>query len=61
MAKNISLNEKIFVAGSKGMAGKAICRALFKYGYGKDNGGEILIPTRKRVRFVRYKSCKRVV
>ena len=58
MAKNISLNEKIFVAGSKGMAGKAICRALFKYGYGKDNGGEILIPTRKELDLLDTKAVR---
>ena len=49
MTKKISLNEKIFVAGSKGMVGKAICRALFNKGYGKANGGDILIPTRKEL------------
>ena len=42
MEKKINLNEKIFVAGARGMAGSAICRALYKNGYGKINGGEIL-------------------
>ena len=44
MVKKISLNEKIFVAGANGMVGNAICRALFKKGYGKVNGGDILKP-----------------
>ena len=48
MKKKILLNEKIFVAGAKGMAGRAICKSLFKNGYGK-NEGEILKPTRKEL------------
>ena len=48
MNNKILLNEKIFVAGSKGMAGSAICRSLLKNGYGKkENGGILLTPTRK--------------
>ena len=49
MIKKILLNEKIFVAGSKGMAGSAICRSLVKNGYGEINGGEILKPVRKEL------------
>ena len=49
MAKKISLNEKIFVAGSKGMAGRAICNSLLNNGYGRVNGGEILKPSRKEL------------
>ena len=45
--KLISLHEKIFIAGSRGMAGSAICRALKKHGYGSiSNGGELLLPNR---------------
>tara|TARA_A100001388_G_scaffold269169_1_gene245132 strand:- start:952 stop:1953 length:1002 start_codon:yes stop_codon:yes gene_type:complete len=45
--KKISLNEKIFIAGSSGMAGSAILRALKKHGYGSNsNGGAILNPNR---------------
>ena len=47
MKKKITLSDKIFVAGAKGMAGNAICKALFKKGYGKSNGGEVLKPSRK--------------
>ena len=35
MNKGINLNEKIFVAGSNGMVGSAICRELINSGYGK--------------------------
>ena len=48
--KKINLSEKFFVAGSAGMAGSAICRALKKKGYGsKEYGGEILTPTSKEL------------
>ncbi len=49
MKKKINLDEKIFVAGAKGMAGSAICRALDKNGYGKKNGNKILCPSRKEL------------
>ncbi len=45
--KKIYLSERIFIAGSTGMAGGAILRALKNSGYGlKDNGGIFLTPTR---------------
>ena len=45
--KLISLREKIFIAGSKGMAGSAICRSFKKHRYGSNtNGGELLLPDR---------------
>ena len=48
--KKILLDEKIFIAGSKGMAGAAILRALKKYGYGSNlNGGKLLAPDRKEL------------
>ena len=44
---NISLNEKIFLAGSSGMVGSSIYKALKKNGFGNKNiGGEIFTPTR---------------
>ena len=49
MKKKILLNEKIFVAGAKGMAGSAICKSLLKNGYGRSNGAEILKPNRKEL------------
>ncbi len=48
MNNKILLNEKIFIAGSNGMAGNAICRSLLKNGYGKkENGGLLFTPSRK--------------
>ena len=48
--KKISLNEKIFIAGSSGMAGSAIFKALKKHGYGSDsNGGIIFTPKRNEL------------
>ena len=46
----ITLDDRIFVAGSTGMAGSAICRSLLKKGYGqKDKGGALLRPKRKEL------------
>ena len=50
MYPKISFQEKIFVAGSKGMVGSAICRALQKKGYGQESkGGSILTPDREEL------------
>ena len=50
MLKKISKKDKIFIAGSTGMAGKAIKKVLLDNGYGlKENGGELLIPTREKL------------
>ena len=50
MQKLISPNERIFIAGSSGMAGSAIKRKLIECGYGDSNrGGEILCPSRKEL------------
>ncbi len=46
MSNLISLNEKIFLAGSNGMAGKAISRSLKKKSYGDiKKGGLLLTPS----------------
>ena len=48
MRKLIFYNDRIFVAGATGMAGRAICRALQKSGYGSNlHGGSLLTPTRQ--------------
>ena len=48
MKKLINYSEKIFIAGSNGMAGSAICRELINSGYGsKEIGGSILTPSSK--------------
>ena len=43
----INKKDRIFIAGSTGMAGGAVCRSLSKSGYGnKALGGELLAPNR---------------
>ena len=50
MKKLISKNEKIFIAGSTGMAGSAIKKQLIKNNYGNIyHGGLILNPNRKEL------------
>ncbi len=48
MKKKINLSDHIFVAGSRGMVGSSICKALKKNGYGQEiNKGSILTPSRE--------------
>ena len=50
MRSLITPADRIFVAGARGMAGSAICRALQAKGYGdRENGGALLIPTRQEL------------
>tara|TARA_B100000242_G_scaffold127102_1_gene89652 strand:+ start:610 stop:1620 length:1011 start_codon:yes stop_codon:yes gene_type:complete len=50
MKNRISLKDKIFIAGAKGMAGSAIHRTLLKKGYGKESeGGAVLTPSRREL------------
>ena len=49
MNKKISKSDKFFVAGASGMAGNAICKTLYKHGYGQKHNGKILTPTRKEL------------
>ena len=50
MKKKISLNEKIFIAGSSGMVGSSIYRALIKNGYGKKEcDGALFTPKRNKL------------
>ena len=50
MKKHLFLDDKIYIAGSTGMAGSAIIRSLKKSGYGKkENRGELFVPTRKEL------------
>ena len=58
MVKKISLDERIFVAGASGMAGNAICRSLFKNGYGKYQAGKVLKPSRKELDLLDTKAVK---
>ena len=53
MSNHINLADRIFVAGSRGMAGSAICKSLRKKGYGiKENGGVLLTPTRQELNLI---------
>ena len=50
MTKLISKSERFFIAGSRGMVGQAIVKALRKSGYGKkEHGGILLTPSRKEL------------
>ncbi len=52
--KQISLNDKIFIAGANGMAGSAIYRAFKNAGYGNSKyGGKLLIPSREDLDFIK--------
>ena len=54
MIKEISFDEKIFVAGATGLAGGAICRSLLKAGYGqKKLGGALLTPDRNQLNLLK--------
>ena len=50
MSSLITPADRIFVAGARGMAGSAICRALQAKGYGDPaEGGALLTPTRQEL------------
>ena len=50
MSSLITPADRFFVAGARGMAGSAICRALQTQGYGDPaNGGALLTPTRQEL------------
>ena len=46
--KKISLSDKIFVAGSTGMVGKAVLRKLKNQGYGSSKFGGLILETRRK-------------
>ena len=55
MKKKIALNERIFIAGSKGMVGRATHLKLIERGYGKKSrGGELLTPNRNELDLTNY-------
>ena len=50
MNKLISIEDTIYVAGSSGMVGQSICKALKKKGYGNSKlGGKLLMTTRSNL------------
>ncbi len=60
MSNLISLNEKIFLAGSNGMAGRAISKSLKKKSYGDlKKGGLILNPSRNELNLLSTDSVKK--
>ena len=49
MSSLIKADDRFFIAGARGMAGSAICRALKEKGYGDEaKGGALLIPTNRQ-------------
>ena len=56
MAKEITLDEKIFIAGVNGMVGSAIYRKFKSSGYGDlKNGGLIYTPNSKELNLLNYR------
>ena len=50
MSVLIKVDDRFFVAGARGMAGSAICRALKTNGYGDaEKGGALLTPPRQEL------------
>tara|TARA_Y100000589_G_C27191221_1_gene644904 strand:+ start:935 stop:1936 length:1002 start_codon:yes stop_codon:yes gene_type:complete len=59
MINTISLKDKIFISGSRGLAGSAIVRSLKRAGYGeKREGGLLLIPNREELNLLNEKEVK---
>jgi len=53
-------SDRFFVAGARGMAGSAICRALQEKGYGDESkGGALLTPTRQELNLLDGEAVKR--
>ena len=60
MSSLIKGSDCFFVAGARGMAGSAICRALQEKGYGdQSKGGALLMPTREELDLLNYEDVKR--
>ena len=60
MQKLISKDERFFIAGSNGMVGKAIVRALKNSGYGeKENKGILLTPSRKELNLLNFRDVEK--
>ena len=59
MSGLIKADDRFFVAGARGMAGSAICRALQQKGYGdKAKGGALLIPNRQELDLLNQEAVK---
>ena len=53
----ISPSDRIFVAGHRGMAGSAICRALQRMGYGDESRGGALLTACRHDLDLRHESA----
>ena len=59
MSGLIKADDRFFVAGARGMAGSAICRALQEKGYGDETkGGALLIPNRQELDLLNQEAVK---
>ncbi|MDA9867889.1 GDP-L-fucose synthase [Synechococcus sp. AH-224-I15] len=59
MSSLIKADDRFFVAGARGMAGSAICRALQEKGYGDEaKGGALLIPNRQELDLLNHAAVK---
>ena len=59
MSELLQPTDRIFVAGSRGMAGSAICRALVRNGFGNsDSGGQLLSPVREELDLLSHSSVE---
>ena len=59
MSSLIKADDRFFVAGARGMAGSAICRALQEQGYGDEaKGGALLTPTRQELDLLNHEEVK---
>ena len=55
----IKAEDRFFVAGARGMAGSAICRALQEKGYGDEaKGGALLIPNRQELDLLNHQAVE---
>lgn len=59
MSSLIKADDRFFVAGARGMAGSAICRALQQKGYGDEaKGGALLTPNRQELDLLNAEAVK---
>ena len=60
MSSLIKADDRFFIAGARGMAGSAICRALQEKGYGDEaKGGALLTPNRQKLDLLNHAAVER--